>query len=132
MMRHLIGAALLMAGLAGAALPQTRAAMATSGPVVVELFTSQGCSSCPPADALLHDLAERGDVLALSLHVDYWDYIGWKDQFAQPAFTLRQKAYAVSGDRKMIYTPQMIVAGHVDVVGHKAMKVVRAIETARA
>jgi len=86
-------------------------------PVVVELYTSQGCSSCPPADALMAELAKRGDVIALSLHVDYWDYIGWKDKFANPAFTARQKAYARQGKRRSIYTPQMIVGGTDDVVG---------------
>ena len=61
-------------------------------PVVVELFTSQGCSSCPPADALLGKLSKRKDVLPLAFHVDYWDYIGWKDQFADPAYVGRQRA----------------------------------------
>lgn len=96
-------------------------------PVVVELFTSQGCSSCPPADALLHRLAARDDVLPLALHVDYWDYLGWKDSFANPAHTLRQKGYAQAGGRRMIYTPQMIVMGQDDVLGADAMKVADAI-----
>ncbi|WP_323776428.1 DUF1223 domain-containing protein [Leisingera sp.] len=91
-------------------------------PVVVELYTSQGCSSCPPADALLHELAARKDVLPLALHVDYWDYIGWKDQFAKPSHTKRQKGYAHAGGRRMIYTPQMIIMGQDDVVGADAMK----------
>lgn len=95
---------------------------ATERPVVIELFTSQGCSSCPPADALLHELTKRDDVIALSLHVDYWDYIGWKDQFADPAFAERQRAYARAGGRRMIYTPQMIVNGQDSVVGVKPMK----------
>lgn len=80
-------------------------------PVVVELFTSQGCSSCPPADEMLADLADRDDVLALSWHVDYWDYLGWKDQFAQPQFTRRQQAYAHAWGERAIYTPQVIVGG---------------------
>ncbi|MBQ4826872.1 DUF1223 domain-containing protein [Leisingera sp. HS039] len=96
-------------------------------PVVVELYTSQGCSSCPPADALLHELAARDDVLPLALHVDYWDYIGWKDQFAKPSHTKRQKGYAHAGGRRMIYTPQMIIMGQDDVVGADAMKVADAI-----
>ncbi len=95
-------------------------ATAEARPVLVELFTSQGCSSCPPADAFLHELSAREDVIALALHVDYWDYIGWKDSFAKPAFTKRQKAYAKAGGRRAIYTPQMIIAGVDHVVGtHK-------------
>lgn len=80
-------------------------------PVVVELFTSQGCSSCPPADEMLGDLADRDDVLALSWHVDYWDYLGWADEFARPEFTRRQQAYAHQSGERAIYTPQMIVGG---------------------
>ena len=97
-------------------------APAQGGPVVVELFTSQGCSSCPPADALLSELTGRPDVLPLALHVDYWDYIGWKDEFAMPGHAQRQKGYAQAAGRKMVYTPQMIVMGQEDVVGAKAMK----------
>ncbi|MFU8864220.1 MAG: DUF1223 domain-containing protein [Rhodobacterales bacterium] len=92
-------------------------AAADTKPVLVELFTSQGCSSCPPADAFLHALSARDDVIALALHVDYWDYIGWKDSFAQPAFTKRQKAYAKAGGRRSVYTPQMIIAGQDHVIG---------------
>jgi hypothetical protein len=110
------------------ALPlQAQQAQPAQQPVVVELFTSQGCSSCPPADALLHRLAKRNDVLPLALHVDYWDYIGWKDSFAKPAHTRRQKAYAAAGGRRMIYTPQMVVMGADDVVGADAMEVADAI-----
>lgn len=105
----------LTGGLIAAAAAGT--AMAETRPVVVELFTSQGCSSCPPADAFLHELSQREDVIALALHVDYWDYIGWKDSFAQPAFTQRQKAYAKTAGRRSVYTPQMIVAGQDHVVG---------------
>ncbi|MFY0690978.1 MAG: DUF1223 domain-containing protein [Paracoccaceae bacterium] len=89
--------------------------------VVVELYTSQGCSSCPPADALLSQLAERDDVIALSLHVDYWDYLGWKDDLADPSYTERQRAYARHAGSTMIYTPQMIVGGRDMIVGTKAM-----------
>jgi hypothetical protein len=96
-------------------------------PVVVELFTSQGCSSCPPADAILKQLAKRRDVLALALHVDYWDYIGWKDIFASPAYSRRQKGYAHRAGRKMIYTPQMIVMGLQAVSGADAMGISEAI-----
>lgn len=94
----------------------------TANPVVVELFTSQGCSSCPPADALLAELASREDVIALALHVDYWDYIGWKDSFADPAFTRRQKAYAHAAGARTIYTPQMVVQGQEHLVGLRAME----------
>lgn len=87
--------------------------------LVVELFTSQGCSSCPPADALLGKLAERKDVLALSLPVTYWDMLGWKDTLASEANTRRQKAYAAAMGRGGIYTPQMIVDGATDVVGSR-------------
>ncbi|HHB81142.1 MAG TPA: DUF1223 domain-containing protein, partial [Aliiroseovarius sp.] len=100
--------------------------------VVVELFTSQGCSSCPPADALLARLAQRDDVLALSMHVDYWDYIGWPDTFAQPKNTERQKAYAHAAGMRSIYTPQMIIAGKDHVIGSKPMDVVDYIEMSRA
>lgn len=90
--------------------------------VVVELFTSQGCSSCPAADAVLQDLAARDDVIALALHVDYWDYIGWKDDFARPGHAARQRAYAAASGRRMIYTPQMVVQGREDLVGVKTME----------
>lgn len=93
-------------------------------PVVVELYTSQGCSSCPPADALFSEIAKRDDVIALALHVDYWDYIGWADSLADPAHTVRQKAYAHAAGKQMIYTPQMIIGGERRVAGNKAMDVV--------
>src|SRR4051812_38711022 len=86
-------------------------------PVVVELFTSQGCNSCPPADAFLAELAKRPDVLALSLHVDYWDYIGWKDPFAQHAFTVRQRDYSRALSQRYVYTPQMVINGELQGVG---------------
>ncbi len=97
------------------------------GPVVVELFTSQGCSSCPPADALLRELAARDDVLPLALHVDYWDYIGWADSFAIPAHTERQRGYARVAGRDMVFTPQMIVMGHQSIVGARSMKLAELI-----
>ncbi|MHC0053145.1 DUF1223 domain-containing protein [Actibacterium sp. D379-3] len=113
--------------LAGGASAQDAAA-----PVVVELFTSQGCSSCPPADELLAELARRDDVIALALHVDYWDYIGWKDQFADPSFTDRQKAYARAVGSRSIYTPQMVIGGAEHVVGHRPMELAELIQTHRA
>ena len=84
---------------------------------VVELYTSQGCSSCPPADAYLTKLAREPGVIALALHVDYWDYIGWEDKFASPKFSDRQRAYARAMGRSTVYTPQMIVAGMDQSVG---------------
>ena len=102
-------------------------ASAQSTPVVVELYTSQGCSACPPADKMLHELAKRDDVIPLALHVDYWDYIGWKDEFASPAHTERQKAYAAAMGSRSVYTPQMIVNGSDSIVGAKAMQLSEAI-----
>ncbi|WP_372841405.1 DUF1223 domain-containing protein [Phaeovulum sp.] len=85
--------------------------------VVVELFTSQGCSSCPPADTLLREIAAQPGVLALSLHVDYWDYLGWEDTLAQPAFSMRQKAYAYAAEARAVFTPQAVVGGVVSMNG---------------
>lgn len=90
--------------------------------VVVELYTSQGCSSCPPVDALLAELTTRDDVLPLALHVDYWDYIGWADTFGRPAHTARQKAYVRVAGGGHVYTPQMVVGGVEHLVGYKPMK----------
>jgi hypothetical protein len=118
---HLLVALLTVAG---------SAAMAGERAVVVELFTSQGCSSCPPADALLAELAERDDIIALALHVDYWDYLGWHDSFASPAFTKRQKAYAEAFGERMVYTPQIVVDGRKGIVGSKADAVKAAIAAA--
>lgn len=99
--------------------------------VVVELFTSQGCSSCPPADAFLGKLAKRSDVLALSLHVDYWNYIGWSDPFSSPATTARQRAYSQSLGHRYVFTPQMVIDGKIQEVGSKTAKVTRAITLAK-
>src|ERR1700686_693384 len=107
----IFAAALLVAGNSSMAGPKRQG--------VLELFTSQGCSSCPPADALLGRLADRKDVLALSLPVTYWDMLGWKDTLASEANTRRQKAYAEAMGRGGIYTPQMIVDGVSDVVGSR-------------
>jgi len=103
-MRQLVSAA---CGLMLACAPAVQA----ENLVVVELFTSQGCSSCPPADEFVAALAADPRVLALSLHVDYWDYIGWEDNFANPEFTKRQKAYARAIGSRTIYTPQFIIGG---------------------
>jgi hypothetical protein len=97
---------------------------------VVELFTSQGCSSCPKADAMFTELNKRGDLIALAWHVDYWDYIGWPDTFADPANSDRQRAYAQSWGSSRIYTPQMIVNGAKGVVGSREKDVSGAIDEA--
>jgi hypothetical protein len=108
---------------------------ATARPVVVELFTSQGCSSCPPADALLGRLAKRDSIIALSLHVDYWNRLGWTDPFAKAQFSDRQRAYAEELEDENpyttgVYTPQIVVDGRYAVVGHVADRVRAAIERA--
>jgi hypothetical protein len=100
-------------------------------PVVVELFTSQGCNSCPPADAFLGELAARDDVIALSLHVDYWDYIGWKDPFAQRAHTERQRGYSRALSQRYVYTPQMVVDGALQDVGSDRAAIDKLIDKAR-
>ncbi|RCS25220.1 DUF1223 domain-containing protein [Phyllobacterium salinisoli] len=99
-------------------------AHAKHGPIVsrgvVELFTSQGCVSCPPADAVLSDLAKRSDIVALAFHVDYWDYLGWRDTLASPQNTARQTAYRNAMKGSMIYTPQVILNGRVQINGNDA------------
>jgi hypothetical protein len=100
--------------------------------VVLELYTSQGCSSCPPADALIERLSDRPDILALSLPVTYWDMLGWKDTLASEANTRRQKAYAATMGRGGVYTPQIIIDGVTDVVGSREAQVEAAIGARRA
>lgn len=100
-------------------------------PVVVELYTSQGCSSCPPAEAYMQELAKRDDVIGLEFHVDYWDYIGWKDMFANPAFTKRQKRYVNTLGARYVYTPQMVIGGNVHAVGSERDTVERHIRSAQ-
>ncbi len=97
-------------------------------PVVVELFTSQGCSSCPPADSYLGELAGRDDIIALSYHVDYWDYIGWKDTFASPDTTNRQKASGQVLGQRYVYTPQMVIGGRLQEVGSDRAGIQKAIK----
>ena len=98
---------------------------------VVELFTSQGCSSCPPADRIIGELAKDPDVIALSLPIDYWDYLGWKDTLADSRFTARQKAYShVRGDRD-VYTPQVVVNGATHVIGSDRARIDGAISETR-
>ncbi|NLH80123.1 MAG: DUF1223 domain-containing protein [Phyllobacteriaceae bacterium] len=101
----------------------------TSRPTaVVELFTSQGCANCPPADALLTELTRRGDLVTLTFPVDYWDYLGWKDTAAKPEFTARQKAYAARRGDHDVYTPQVVVDGETRLVGSDRDGIHREIE----
>jgi hypothetical protein len=122
-----------LAGLAGLAQAHSADATGSAGTAatpkaVVELYTSQACSSCPAADALLNRLAERDDIIAISLSVDYWDYLGWKDTLAKSKFSERQKAYAMALGDGMVYTPQTVVNGAVHVNGSDEQKIAAAIE----
>ena len=104
------------------------AAASAEPKAIVELFTSQGCSSCPPADKLLGELSKDPSLIVLSLPIDYWDYLGWKDTLADKRFTARQKAYShMRGDRE-VYTPQVVVNGKVHAVGSDRSSIERAIE----
>ncbi len=121
--RHLMTAALL-------SLPAARVrAQETAVPVVLELFTSQGCSSCPPADALLGELSRKPGIIGLAWHVDYWNRLGWNDPFAQPAWTGRQRDYARALGEE-VYTPALVVNGAAMVVGSDRAAVQRAIASA--
>jgi hypothetical protein len=123
----------LIVGFVGAALPAAAGDAPARRPVVAELFTSQGCSSCPPAEALLAEIAfTRTDVLALAFHVTYWDRLGWPDPFALPAATARQRAYAASLGLDELYTPELIVDGRRDVVGSDRAGVFAALASAAA
>jgi hypothetical protein len=125
---HAVLAAGLLAALAVAGpLP----AGAETRPIVVELFTSQGCSSCPPADALLRELARRDDVLALGFHISYWDRLGWKDPLSSEASTERQRGYARRLNGGQVYTPQIVVEGSSDLVGSNRAAVLKALSEAR-
>ncbi len=97
-----------------AALPGAGFAADAAHPAVIELFQSQGCSSCPPAAANVMAISDRADVLALAFEVDYWDRLGWKDTFSKPAWTARQYAYAHAMGRDGVYTPEVVVNGRVE------------------
>jgi hypothetical protein len=117
----------------GVGSPHSRAAAPT--PVLVELFTSEGCSSCPPADDLLGRLLaaqpiESARIVALGEHVDYWDELGWKDRFSSPAFTTRQQIYATRLRNDGAYTPQLVIDGRAECVGSDAASARRAILSA--
>ena len=106
-------------------------AFAQSRPAVVELFTSEGCSSCPPAEAYVGELAQRPDVLALSFHVDYWDDLGWRDRFALPEAVQRQRVYAKALRLSSVYTPQVVIDGHEDCVAGDRNSIGRALAQKR-
>jgi hypothetical protein len=107
-------------------------APAAPRPTVVELYTSEGCSSCPPAEAYLGELSRRADVLALSFHVDYWDDLGWRDPFSLAASTVRQSAYAARLSLRSIFTPQVIVDGRESFVGSDRGQIGKWLTPARA
>jgi hypothetical protein len=114
----------------GTAAGDTRA---DEAPLVIELFTSQGCSSCPPAEALLNKLAAGGaqrPLAPLAFHVDYWDDLGWPDPYASPAWSERQRQYAASLGDDSVYTPELVVAGKVGLVGSQTTRVLKAIAAA--
>ena len=100
-------------------------------PAVVELFTSEGCSSCPPADAYIGELVRRSDVLALSFHVDYWDDLGWRDRFALSEAVRRQRRYARTLGHSAVYTPEAVVDGAADFVGSDRAAIGRALTQTR-
>lgn len=121
------GKAVLMAGLSSIGM----AAVAQNRPAVLELFTSQGCSSCPPAEELVSELAQRSDVLALTFHVDYWDDLGWRDRFSSPQATQRQRDYAHRLRLSSVYTPQAIIDGRDNLVGSNRPAIEAALRIAR-
>jgi hypothetical protein len=118
--------------LAGSLLGCAAAANAVTRPAVIELFTSEGCSSCPPAEAYIGELVKRRDVLALTFHVDYWDELGWKDRFGLPEAVQRQRAYARSLRLSTVYTPQVVIDGQADFVGSDRSNIGDALRAARS
>lgn len=122
----------LAAALAALALPAHAADMtAAAPPVVVELFTSQGCSSCPPADAYLGELANKPGILALGFHIDYWNYIGWTDPYSLPLAAERQRSYGQRLGLHYVYTPQMVIDGSGQGVGSEPARIAPLIHAAR-
>jgi hypothetical protein len=137
----LLAAIVLFVALMAARLPRVKGSATTSSPdttstpVLVELFTSEGCSSCPPADALLRRLGRTqpvhgADVIVLEEHVDYWDRLGWKDPFSSEEVTARQSEYGEAFGGRQVYTPQMVVDGHAEFVGSSEGEALRVIRTA--
>ena len=128
------GSATLLAATAAALAILWAGTVRAGGPTVIELFTSQSCYSCPPAEALLGELVERENLIALEFHVDYWDDLvygsagKWKDLFSDPAYTLRQRRYASRIRNSGVYTPQVVVDGVVQTVGSRRGRVMRLLE----
>lgn len=115
--------------------PASATASSDPVPVLVELFSSEGCSSCPPADAILAQLVEQQPiegirVIGVEQHVDYWDDLGWKDPYASAQFTERQRSYAKVRRSNSVFTPEAVVNGHISVVGSERASLVRAIQSA--
>lgn len=130
MLRAKIWGAAVLGLMALRTVPLAAAPVEAGGQVhaVIELFTSQGCSSCPPADRHLAEIADRPDVIALTFPVDYWDYLGWRDTLADPANAKRQKAYAYARGDRQVYTPQMVINGVAHAIGSDRPAVERAME----
>ena len=124
----------LQAGLAALASPAilTSRALAAEPPVLIELFTSQGCSDCPPADRLIGELKGRSDLHVVSLNVDYWDYLGWKDTLGKAEYSQRQQDYARARGDSEVYTPQAVINGERHAVGSNRSQIEAAIAAARA
>jgi hypothetical protein len=123
-LRSMLVASILSVGFVAAAGAEAR-------PVVLELFTSEGCSSCPPAEVIVNELAQRPNVLPLSFHVDYWDGLGWRDRFSLADATERQRVYARMSRRSSVYTPQAVIDGLRDIVGSQRAAVMEAVSGRR-
>src|SRR5262249_58863578 len=119
-----VAPALLVAGCVVASVVMARAGEPRA---LLELFTSQGCSSCPPADRLVGQLANDPSLIALSVPIDYWDYLGWRDTLANPAHSARQRAYARARGDGQVYTPQIVVNGSTHALGSDQAAIERAI-----
>ncbi len=123
-LRSFLAASTLSVGFVAAAAAENR-------PAVLELFTSEGCSSCPPSEVIVNELARRPDVLALSFHVDYWDGLGWRDRYSLASATERQRGYARTLRLSSVYTPQAVVDGSRDMVGSQRRAVTEAVSARR-